>query len=157
MSTPTEKVIKKLNDLIELDFDAIEAYEAAIKRLESPEYSSKLGEYCEDHRRHTRDLTAQVSRLGGDPETGPGAMRLLTKGKVVIADLVAGDHAILTAMRANEEVTNKRYELALDGDDLDAESRAVVARNLEDERRHRAWISAQLEREDREKEARKAG
>src|SRR5690606_37269226 len=79
MSTPNEKVIKKLNDLIELDFDAIEAYEAAIERLESPEYRSKLNEYCEDHRRHTRDLTAQVTRLGGSPETGPGAMRLLTK------------------------------------------------------------------------------
>lgn len=157
MSTPNEKVIKKLNDLIELDFDAIEAYEAAIERLESPEYRSKLNEYCEDHRRHTRDLTAQVTRLGGSPETGPGAMRLLTKGKVVIADIVAGDHAILTAMRANEEVTNKRYEMALEADGMDPETRAVVAANLEDERRHRAWISAQLDRDDREKEARKAG
>lgn len=38
-----KKVIKELNNLIELDFDAIAAYESAIERLENGAYKTKLG------------------------------------------------------------------------------------------------------------------
>ena len=41
------------------------------------------------------------------------AMKILTKGTVVIAGLV-GDDTILKAMRANEEVTNTKYEHAVE-------------------------------------------
>ncbi|MCC2656891.1 MAG: ferritin-like protein [Panacagrimonas sp.] len=144
-----DTVIKALNELIELDHDAIEAYRAAIDRLESPDFKSALTAYCADHERHTRNLSDVVRRLGGTPASGPDMKKFLTKGKVVLADLVGGDHAILTAMRMNEEVTNKAYEAALNVD-MDPEARAVVASNLEDERRHRAWIQSQLDLDKRE-------
>jgi len=38
--TSDQKIIRQLNDLIELDFDAIEAYAAAIARLSDPEDKS---------------------------------------------------------------------------------------------------------------------
>lgn len=145
--TASDHLVRKLNDLIELDHDAIEAYEAAIERLESPAYKTQLREYCNDHERHVRDLTDRVRQLGGKPAEGPDMMKILTKGKVVIADLIGQDRAILMAMRANEEVTNKRYEVALEMDDLDAQTRTLLQTNLGDERRHRAWIEAQLEAE----------
>lgn len=144
----TEKLIRKLNDLIELDYDAIEAYQEAIERLENGSYRMKLQEFREDHERHTRNLAAHVARLGGTPATGPDLMRHLTKGKVVIADLIGQDHAILLAMRANEEVTNKRYEVALAADlGMDPDTRSTIESNLADERRHREWISLHLKDE----------
>lgn len=143
---PNAKVIRKLNDLIELDFDAIEAYQAAIERLQSPTYRRKLKEFMTDHQRHTRKLSARVEEFGGAPARGPDLMRYLTKGQVLFAKLIAGDRAILMAMRVNEEVTNRRYELALAVNGMDAETRRLVEENLDDERRHREWISAQLER-----------
>ncbi len=148
-----DKVINKLNDLIELDFDAIEAYQAAIERLESPEYKRTLGEFLADHERHTRNLRDLVIKLGGKPSDGPDFKRYLTKGKVVLADLVGQDRAILLAMRVNEEVTNKRYELALASDGgMDAQTRQTVEANLADERRHREWIQAQVKEEKHAKE-----
>lgn len=150
MADANQKLIRKLNDLIELDFDAIEAYTAAVARLKNPDYRYQLEAFCGDHERHTRNLSVLVRRMGGEPAKGPDAMRLLTKGKVVIGALV-GDYAILLAMRANEEVTNKRYEVALAADgNLDAETRSTLESNLADERRHREWIAQQLKNEERE-------
>jgi uncharacterized protein (TIGR02284 family) len=145
MATSNETLVEKLNDLIELDFDAIEAYQAAIERLENPTYKNRLSEFLKDHERHTQNLAELVTKHGGKPSRGPDFKRFLTKGKVVMADLVGNDHAILMAMRANEEVTNKRYELALSVHaDMDTETRRVLESNLGDERRHREWIAEHL-------------
>jgi len=66
---------------------------------------------------------------------------LLTKGKVVIAGLM-GDEAILQAMRTNEADTNTAYERAVNFKGLQANTRDVLQRGLEDERRHCEWILA---------------
>lgn len=141
------EVIDRLNDLIQLDFDAIEAYQAAIDRLSDPEYRQNLGAFMNDHERHTRELSERVTSLGGTPKTKGDAKRILTKGKVVLANL-AGDKAILKAMKSNEDDTNKAYENAVN----DPACRAVetvlstLERGLSDERRHREWIVNTLER-----------
>lgn len=148
MSSVNQNVVEKLNQLIRLDYDAIEAYVAAIEKLQNPEYRERLSQFCEDHDRHVRVLSALVDGYGGKAATGPDIKRLLTKGKVVIADLVGEDRAILMAMRANEEVTNLAYEEALKHiGSVKEETRAIIEKNLADERRHRAWIERQLERE----------
>lgn len=151
--TNTQSVTRKLNDLIELDYDAIEAYQAAIDRLKSQEFKDRLTAFCADHERHTTNLGLLVAAHGGTPAKGPDLMRILTKGKVVIADLIGDDYAILLAMRANEEVTNKRYEIALEVDGMDPETRKQVEENLADERRHRDWIEAQLSKHTAQKAA----
>ncbi|MBS0184905.1 MAG: DUF2383 domain-containing protein [Proteobacteria bacterium] len=47
-----------LKSLLELDYDAIEAYKAAIERLENQTYKDKLTEFQEDHERHVEELSA---------------------------------------------------------------------------------------------------
>jgi len=131
--------------LIELDYDAIEAYDAAIERVEELETQSILESFRADHERHTRDLAPFVRELSGTPPTEGDLKRILTKGKVVIASL-AGDHAILQAMKTNEDDTNTAYERAVRHEKVDARARAVLERNLADERRHRAWIEERLRR-----------
>src|SRR5690606_437297 len=100
-----------LQDLIELDYDAIEAYEEAIKRLDNGGYKQKLEKFKADHERHTQNLAAPLRSMGEDVPTGPSAKRFLTRGKVVLADM-AGDFAILKAMKSNEDDTNTAYERA---------------------------------------------
>ena len=63
----------------------------------------------------------------------------LTTGKVALADL-AGDNAILKAMKTNEDDTAAAYQQALDNSLTDAELRPVIEKGLADERRHRAWM-----------------
>jgi len=144
MATRNEEVCEKLNDLIQLDFDAIEAYEAAIERLDSSEYRTQLQMFMRDHERHTVNLAEQVRMLGGTPATKADFMRVLTKGKVVIGAL-GDDKGVLMAMNANEAVTNKTYEHMVKALADHPAVDAVVRGNLADERRHKAWIEETLE------------
>ncbi len=139
------KVVNLLNDLIQLDYDAIEAYSAATARLSEVGDKNQLTEFMDDHRRHTQDLAVLVRNLGGAPAGGADFKQVLTRGKVMIGAL-AGDDAILRAMKSNEETTLRAYEKALRAEGLAPGVREVLDRNLGDERRHRAWIEARLGR-----------
>lgn len=132
-----------LHQLIELDFDAIEAYRAAIARLEDGGDRAQLAAFLADHERHVRDLTATLVGMGQKAPEGADLKQVLTKGKVVLAALV-GDRAILRAMKSNEDDTNTAYERAFRRNDLPADVRALVGKNLADERRHRSWLELRL-------------
>jgi uncharacterized protein (TIGR02284 family) len=135
---PTEM----LQHLIALDYDAAEAYQAAIDRLDTQEYKLRLAEFKADHERHIRELTPVVQQMGGDPPTGPDSTKgLMAKGKVALANLM-GDKAILEAMRTNEDDTNTAYERAMKRAPMEAQD--IVMRGREDERRHCDWILATL-------------
>lgn len=135
--------VAALKDLLELDYDAIEAYEVAINRLENQEYKSKLTEFKKDHERHVSELTALLKKHNEDAPTGPSGKQWLTKGKVILADL-AGDNAILVAMRSNEIDTNTAYERLNEFDDKWSDSVDILKRGLDDERKHKAWLESVL-------------
>jgi uncharacterized protein (TIGR02284 family) len=137
------KLVPVLNRLIALDFDAAEAYRAAARRLDDPESRDAMRAFRKDHLRHTRTLGRHVRLLGGKPAKGPDLLRAMTKGLVVLAG-IAGDRAVLRAMKVNEDQTNKAYEKARGLAGASAKLRAQIERNLRDERRHRAWIVARL-------------
>lgn len=138
-------LVDLLKHLIELDFDAIAAYQAAIERLTDPSFKSVLREFMADHGRHTQDLSPFVSAMGEDPPTQGDLKSLLTKGKVLIGQ-ITGDTGILSAMRSNEEDTNTAYERAVERADVPVDIRDALQRALADERRHRAWIEGTLQR-----------
>ncbi|MFW5924997.1 MAG: DUF2383 domain-containing protein [Myxococcota bacterium] len=149
MPTPTlagtqKEAHRLLEELIKLDYDAIEAYQAAIERLSDEEAQRQLGEFRDDHRRHTENLGAHLREMHRTPPSGPDVKRVLTKGKVVIASL-RGDVAILKAMKSNEDDTNTVYERAVE-QETPAKLRDTIRNNLDDERRHRAWIEDKLGR-----------
>ena len=134
-----KELVTVLNQLLELDFDAIEAYRTAIARLKDEGDRRQLASFMADHQRHTLDLTAMVQRLGHAPSAGPDLKKLLTAGKVLLGSFVS-DTALLFAMRTNEDDTNKAYERAVSRRDLSIAMREILERNLQDERRHRSWI-----------------
>ena len=68
---------------------------------------------------------------------------ILTQGKVVLRG-ITGDSGILKAMKSNEDETNEAYEQALARNDVTANIRDILERNLADERRHRTWIEERL-------------
>ena len=137
------ELLDMLNNLIALDFDAIDAYEAAINRLENATDKAQLRQFMGDHERHTQELGDIVRDLGSTPTMKGDIKSVLTQGKVVLGNLM-GDRGILQAMKSNEADTNTAYERAAARDDLPPHVREVLQRNLADERRHRAWIEARL-------------
>lgn len=134
-----ERFIDAVRSLIELDYDAIEAYDAAIHRLENANYKTQLKEFKEDHERHVRELSALLRKHRQEPPAGPSLKRVLTKGKVVVAN-IAGDKAILKAMLDNEEDTNQAYQTMLDRLDDWEDSKDILMRGLHDEKKHKTWI-----------------
>lgn len=135
--------IETLKDLIELDFDAVAAYEEAVKRLRDLAIRDQLGEFMSDHQRHIQQLSVTVRELGDMPPLERDMKAVLTQGKVVIGNL-AGDKGILMAMKSNEDDTNQAYEQALRRTDILPNVEGILKQNLADERRHRSWIEARL-------------
>ena len=136
-------IVSLLNDLIALDFDAIEAYDAAIARLSDTNDKDQLQRFLGDHLRHTVELAEHVAKYGYQPVTKADIKRVLIKGKVVLAGL-SGDSAVLGAMKSNEDDTNKAYERAVNQQGLPESVRSVLTRNLSDERRHRSWLEQRI-------------
>jgi rubrerythrin len=127
-----------VKSLLNLEHDAIEAYDETIERLEDSMYAQKVSEFKQDHLKHVEKLSAIARQLGVEIPDGT-AKAMLTKGKIVIADLM-GDDAILMAMKTNEYDTVAAYENALKKDFLTAELRACCEQGLADERKHRDWM-----------------
>src|SRR5258708_20035365 len=94
-----------LTDLVQLDYDAAEAYQAAVDRLENATYKSALTEFREDHLRHTRELGECLRAVGKAPPTEGDIKQFLTKGKAVIAGL-GGDEPTLRPILRTAEATS---------------------------------------------------
>lgn len=128
---------KTLNDLIHLDYDAIQAYKQAIDACEIPEIRSQLTAFMGDHERHVSDLSVVVRSLGDEPAEGRDVKGFFIEGFTAI--MSQGDRSALLAMRGNEELTTRRYDAARRAD-LPDDVRPLIERNYEDEARHLAWI-----------------
>jgi bacterioferritin (cytochrome b1) len=100
-----------LNDLIQLEYDTMAAYRAALDRIDSVNARRELAQFFGDHEAHARSLASCVERYGGRAKTGGDLKQLWTRGRVILADL-AGDEAVLAALRRLESEVHRAYERA---------------------------------------------
>lgn len=132
--------------VIELDFDAIKAYQAAIDRVDDENYREVLERFKEDHQRHVDEFSKYLREQGKKFPSEADVKSILTQGKVMIAGLTT-DRAILRAMRSNEEDTNKAYERIVSHPDKPEGLKQVLEKALQDERRHRDWLSQEIDKD----------
>ena len=125
--------------LIQLEFDTIAAYDGTIARLSDGSLRRQVARFREDHLRHlsflrdlARDLAIEAPQEGDSKEW-------MATGKVAIAG-VAGDAALLMAMKTNETDTIVAYQRASRHPDATETSRDFFAKALADEQRHRDWM-----------------
>ena len=133
-----------IKNLIELDYDAIAAYDAAIDRLDKEGFRKAFRDFRKDHEKHIEGLSAFLKSKEEVPPTGPSAKSYLTQGKVILANLM-GDLTILKAMRTNEIDTTTAYGRINNYEDIPKEIRGILKQGLEDEKRHLAWLEETLE------------
>lgn len=141
-----ESFVEAIKELIELNYDAIEAYEAAINNIETIDYQKQFEKFKKDHTDHIAELASFLKRCGEKSPTGPDNTKsLLIKGKVKIA-AIFDDDKILTAMLSNEEDMVKAYERvnARSGESEDKEIAEVLARGVEVEKGHKQWLEDNL-------------
>jgi uncharacterized protein (TIGR02284 family) len=138
-----ESFIAALKELLELDYDAVEAYNTAIDKVKHREFKKKMIEFRNDHQKNTKELTQLIRNLGDKPPKGPGAKQYLTKGKVYVATLI-GDKLILNAMRDNEEDTNAAYERVYNHKSKITQAEEVLSRLLNKDSKHLEWFDNTL-------------
>jgi uncharacterized protein (TIGR02284 family) len=139
-----DEVVDAINDLIELDHNAIGGYNSAINGLEAyPEIMNTFKTFRADHERHVQELSPFVRQYGGKPAKHPGAMGLLQKGWTEISKLGGAD-AILSAMVSNEQTAVNTYEQGVTKA-FPPEVLRVVERGVADERRHLSYCQTQYE------------
>jgi uncharacterized protein (TIGR02284 family) len=141
-SMDQKKMVKKLNELIALDHDAVGAYEAAIERIDVEFLRMRLREFQQDHERHIQQLSQAVRRLGGTPRERPDAKGFLLKGFTAVTSMM-GNEAALQAMRGNEVLTNRTYRSALE-EEWSEDLRSLIERNYQDEQHHLSFIEEAL-------------
>lgn len=139
----TQKLIAKLNDLIQLDIDAVEAYKQALKNIDDKSVYDKINQFCLDHERHIIDLSQAVRKLDGKPiERSQDFKGFLIEGFTAIRS-ATGTEGALKAMKTNEKLTNQKYHDAMILD-LPAEIKLIIEKNYADEKRHLDYIQSVL-------------
>jgi rubrerythrin len=145
MPSRDSALIAGLNDLLQLEHDALPAYALAIAGAREPEHRDALSAFREDHRRHVAELTGLIRERGGFPVPLPHIPTGLLKLAVQAAGLPGGDRTVLLAFRANEWQSREKYARAAAAP-VDAGVSAVLERAAADEARHYAWAVEALER-----------
>jgi uncharacterized protein (TIGR02284 family) len=136
----TRTLVAELNNLIQMDYDAIRGYDQATRSIRSARVQEKLELFRTDHERHVTDLSAAVTRLGGVPARNADMVGFLIQGFTAISSAAWGG---LRAMQSNEMVTNTTYGGALNLA-RPPEIRRVVRKNYQDEKRHLEWIEREI-------------
>ncbi len=140
----TQEAIRKLSRLMQLDVDAIHAYEQAIEKIEHASIKETITRFREAHKTHVLQLKAAISQLGGQPpaET-PDLKGYLIEGFTALRS-VTGTEGALKALQGNEQLTNKRYREALDWE-VPTEISKLIEKNHQDEQEHLRYIERSLE------------
>lgn len=135
-----------LKNLIQLEHDAIAAYDAVIEKLEDTGRAEKVRSFREDHQQHLDALT-DLARAHHAYNPGEGSMKsMLTTGKVNLAGIAGGDGALLKAMSTNETDTVTAYRHALENRDAPDDARDFLKKALADEERHKSWMDTEADR-----------
>ncbi len=143
MAMDNEQICDHLNDLLQLEFDAVHAYTTAINHVESESIQDRLMEFRADHNHHVARLSERIRALGGKPKAKPDIKGVFLKGLTGIMSRM-GDENALRVMHQNENLTNKAYDKAV-SESYPQDIRELLLTCQSDERRHRAWIEERLQ------------
>lgn len=137
-----------LESLIDMDRDAVLAYDAALDRFERSDYREKITEFRNDHLAHVDVLTGFLKQSNKtdiknakNPENRRSAV---TQDKDVVSKLM-GDRAILHAMRSNELDSNTVYNRLIHRMDIPDALKAYLKKAYREENNHLIWIEQALD------------
>ena len=137
----TAEILDGLNDLLQLDHDAVGAYEIAMEKLKDRDHAAQIAGFLRDHERHIRELNELISELGGQPKNHP---HLTGPFKLALQSLagLAGDRGLLTAFRHNELQVRAKYDTyAAKANFWPNNIKRTIDRAALDEERHYRWVS----------------
>ncbi|HYJ79798.1 MAG TPA: DUF2383 domain-containing protein [Longimicrobiaceae bacterium] len=140
------EVLDGLNDLLQLDHDAVAAYDVAIEKLEDRDHADQIAGFRRDHERHIRELGELVLALGGVPRNEPHLTAPFKQAMQSLGGL-AGDKGLLLAWRTNELQVRTKYDACASRAMFwPPEVKRTIDRAALDEERHYSWVAGVLQR-----------
>ena len=140
----TKDLIAALANLVQLDIDAVHAYDQVLKEIDDPIISRRLLTFQEEHRNHIRGLSRHIEELGGQP---PEPSRDF-KGFVIEAFTAirsfTGLKGALKAMKITEDITNRYYGEVVSWQ-APAEVKEVLRTYFSEEKIHLDYIISNLQ------------
>lgn len=134
----------ELNDLLQLDHDAVAAYTVAIDNLDAVDHRETLIAFREDHERHITELTELIRMRGGAPTERRHVTTGIFKAAAQQVGRMGGDRGIMTMFKANERQVRDKYRRYAE-ENRDVRVGEVVRRAAADEERHYRWAEQTVE------------
>jgi rubrerythrin len=134
-----------LNDLLQLDIDAVQAYGLVVKQLESKARKEAVRRYAADHKRHIEVLKRLIRAHGGVPlplshiPTGPFKLAMQATASF------GSDRAVLLVFKNNERQSRDKYRRAAAKKGYPADVAKALRRAAADEERHYRWAEKSLQ------------
>lgn len=139
-----KEIIEKLSSLCQLDIDAFHAYGRALEHIEAAMLRDQIAKFQSDHERHVTDLSALISRLGGQPpEFSRDFKGFLLEGFTALRSMT-GTEGAMKSLKSAEEMTNKRYGDARSWD-MPLDIISLIQSNFEDEQRHLHYVEQSID------------
>jgi rubrerythrin len=137
-------LVAELNDLLQLDYDAVQSYSLAERELSDEINKGTIARFKGDHERHIGELTRLINAYGGKPLQRPPLSTAPAKLGVQAAGAVGGDVVTLLAFKANERLSRDKYQRAANAG-YPSDVHAVLSAGADDESRHYSWVQETLE------------
>lgn len=128
-------------ELVNLDQNAVEAYEMAINRLKNDAYKSEFVKFKEEHQQHIEAIITILKNHGISEHfnSSIGKKQLLPKGKAVITNLTR-DNSILLAIISNEIDIIDAYSFVYSKASRWKDTEDILKHIIDDEKRHKTWL-----------------
>jgi uncharacterized protein (TIGR02284 family) len=141
LGTSDDKTI--LNTLTATLNDSVNGYRDAADHAEGTQFQQLFRDNAAERERVAAELRAEVSRLGGEPDTDGSLMGKTHQRFLDLKAAITGrdNKAIINEVEHGEDYLKEKFEAALKDDSLSAESKAVVERAYQSVRKGHDQIS----------------
>jgi uncharacterized protein (TIGR02284 family) len=129
MSNINSKAIERLNHLIAIANDGKYGYENAAGDVNEPTLQQMFRQYSLERAGYAEELKNEVTRLGGSPDSGGGALGALHRTWMDIKSSVTSGEkeAILNTCITGEEAAVKAYGEALEDVNITGSAKEIVS------------------------------
>lgn len=138
-----KNIIEMMTNLVQLDIDAVHAYDQATKEIDDPVIRDRLLKFQDDHRTHIRGLSKLIEKLGGQrPEKSKDFKGFVIEAFAAIRS-VNGMEGALKSVKTVETITNRQYGKVISWD-VPPEVKELLHTYFSQEKIHLDYIVSNL-------------
>jgi hypothetical protein len=139
----TDNLIKELQELVQVDIDAVHTYNRVLDEISDEIVHSRLTTFRDNHINHINTLSDEIRSLGGEP---PG-LTMDFKGYVIeafaVLRIVTGMKSALKALKIAELITCQYYGQSV-SKDVPSALKELIRKHFSDEKIHLEYIDNNL-------------